>query len=121
VPSNLFVVLIYEDGDRDDYTKAQLDAIDSVEMREYMESHGYFLRVVDQNVVGGDGKPTKNIASFLIRAEGHRPDGTPEDDEPQNPHLPRIIIADQNAEILVDVIVTDEASTIDALKKHGGE
>lgn len=106
-PVRLFAVLVYEESDRDDYTKEQLDAIDSVEMREYMESRGHSLRVVDKDVTDGEGNPPASIASFLQRAKAQS--------------LPRIIVADQSSEILVDVMVTDKASTIDALKKYGGE
>lgn len=116
LPVRLFVVVVYEEGDRDDYTTAQLDAIDSMEMREYMEGHGHFLRVVDQDIKGGDGAPPKTIVSFLSRAESHRPTG-----ESKNSHLPRIIVSDQNAEILVDEMVVDEMRVLSVLKKFGGE
>jgi len=106
-PTKLYAVIVYEEYDRDDYTADQLTAIDSLAVREYMEGKGYDFNSVDDDVKNADGNTPLNIASFLQRAEGQK--------------LPRIIVADQGGDVLVDELVKTEGQLLSVLKKHGGE
>lgn len=104
---NIFAVIVEETDDRDELSAAQVAALDSTEIRDYMAEHGHQFRVVDQDVKGPDGKRPPSIASFLQRAE-NRP-------------LPRLIVSDQAGEVLADDLVESEPAVLKTLKQYGGD
>jgi len=106
-PGRIFAVMVFENGDRDDYTVDQLATIESESVREYMVRKGYGFDCVDQDVKGEDGTPPVHLRSFLDRAKGKA--------------LPRIIVVDRNGKPLIDELIESEERVLKILKKYGGE
>ena len=75
----------------------------SPEIREYCKANDIAWRMVDDGVKGPDGKPPAEIASFLTRAAGQK--------------LPRIIVATESGDVLVDDVLPKDAAAVLALLK----
>lgn len=76
-------------------------------LQSYLKIKGHHVRLVDENVVGPDGKPPADVAPYLARAQGKA--------------LPQLFLVDQAGHVLyAGPLPTTAPGIIALLKSRGG-
>ena len=107
-PQEIAVVIVEERGDRFGLPREQLQAITSVELRDYCEQHNYPLRILDDDVTAPKGKELSGYvktALAMAKAGGK---------------LPWLIVVSKTGSVLVDEPLGSEGDMLSAVKKYGG-